>query len=335
MNSRITIKDIARELNIHHSTVSRALRNDSRIKETTRNRVVQFANKHGYQINMNALQLRGGNKNVIAVIVPNIIHSFFSNIVGTLADLAYQDNYTVSVFQSNEKFERESEIIDTVIRHNVAGVIASVSMETTESLHLAKLMKYKIPLVQFDRVCDDLNVPKVIVNNSEIVSYAVEMLINKGYRRIVHISGTDRLNVYRDRQKGFTKSLDRNGIAYRKKYIIDKEFTLEDGKMAISYLFEDFLKPDAVICDSYILLLGAIQKLREMNLNIPGDVGIIGFGESPSLQLIQPRITSISQPHGEVAKKSYELLLKQINGKEKGITECITFSAKIIEGDSC
>lgn len=335
MNKRITIKDIAKQLNIHHSTVSRALRNDTRVNEITRKLIVEYAGEHGYQINMNALQLRRGVKNVIAVIVPNINHSFFSNIVSTIADLAYQDNYTVSVFQSNEKLEREKEIIDTIIQHNVAGVIVSVSMETTESNHFSKLKKLKIPLVMFDRVCEDINVSKVLVNNSEVVSQAVEILISKGYQRIAHITGTELLNVYRDRQNGYSKTLASYKNDFRKRFVVNKEFTLEDGRTAVSVLFADDIKPDAVICDSYILLLGALQKLKEMNLKIPGDVGLLGFGESPSLQLIQPRITTISQPHEEVASKSYELLINQINRKEKGITESITISARIIEGESC
>ena len=122
--TRITIKDIAKELHLHHSTVSRALRNDGKVNEITRNKVIDYAKSFGYQVNMNALQLRGSVRNVIAVIVPNINHNFFSNIVSIITNKAFENGYMVSVFQSNEKYEQEVVIINTVIQHNIAGVIA-------------------------------------------------------------------------------------------------------------------------------------------------------------------------------------------------------------------
>ena len=141
---------------MHHSTVSRALRNDTIVKEETRKKVTEFARKYGYQVNMSALHLRGSIKNTIAVLVPNISHNFFSNIVSVITNMAYTRGYIVSVFQSNESARQEEEIINTLIQNNVAGVIASIAMETTNSAHFELLKKYRIPLVFFDRQHDRL-----------------------------------------------------------------------------------------------------------------------------------------------------------------------------------
>jgi LacI family transcriptional regulator len=328
---RITIKDIARELNLHHSTVSRALRNDLSVKAETREKVVEYASIHGYQINMSALELRGSKRNMIAVLVPNINHNFFSNIVSMITNLAYQKGYVVSVFQSNEKFQQEKEIIKTLISNNVAGVIASVSMETTDSEHLKELKNYHIPLVLFDRICPDINVPKVMVNNFEIVEESVRILIKKGCTRIAHITGTDRLNVFRDRQSGYLSAILKQNLNYIRSIIIDSDFTVEEGKKATEQLFQEKIKPDALVCDSHFLTLGAIFKLRELELSIPKDIAIVGFSDNPYVEATGSEIIAIVQPDEAIANAAFELIMKRIEHIESGMTESLTFSASIID----
>jgi LacI family transcriptional regulator len=328
---RITIKDIARELNMHHSTVSRALRDDLSVKQETRDKVAEYAKLHGYQINMSALQLRGSVRNMIAVLVPNIHHSFFSNIVSIIANLAYEKGYVVSVFQSNESYEQEKEIIKTLIRNNVAGVIASVSMETIDSEHFRKLKNYHIPLVLFDRVCFDVNVPKVTVNNFEVVAEVVEVLLRKGYQRIAHISGTNRINVFRDRQSGYLSAIKRNNLGYSRIIEIDSDFTIEEGKAATEKLFLDREKPDALICDSHFLTLGAILKLRELNMDISEEVGLAGFGDNPYVDVISPNVIPILQPEDAIAYAVFELIMKKIENSDNELTESLTYSAKIVQ----
>ena len=333
MTTRVTIKDIAKALKVHHSTVSRALRNDKRVKPETRKQVVEYAREHGYQVNMSALQLRGKARNVIAVIVPNINHQFFSNIISQITNLANASGYVVSIFQSNESFSREKDIIDTVLKNNVAGVIASVSMETKSSAHFEELKKYKIPLVFFDRVCD-LDVPKVTVNNREIMKQAVNLLIAKGYERIVHVSGTASLNVFRDRQAGYTDAIKEGNLNYQQIYSVDKGFAISDGIELADQLLKQKIRPDAIVCDSYNLLLGVISKLNELNVSIPSEVGLIGFGENPSMEVIRPSISAIVQPDIEVAEWAFKLLVDAINQNDNGLNRDIELAAKIIERES-
>jgi LacI family transcriptional regulator len=328
---RITIKDITRELNLHHSTVSRALRNDTSVKKETREKVLEYAKSNGYQINLSALQLRGSKKNMIALLVPNINHNFFSNIVSIITNLAYNHGYVVSVFQSNEKYLQEKKIIETLIQNNVAGVIASVSMETIDSEHLKQLQNYKIPLVLFDRICTDINVPKVMVNNFEIVEESVRILIKKGYTRIAHINGTDRSNVFRDRHSGYLSAILKHGLNYIRSIIIDSDFTIEDGKKATEQLFNEKVKPDALVCDSHFLTLGAIFKLKELGLSIPKDVAVVGFSDNPYVEATGSEIISIVQPDEAIATAAFELIMKRIEHVDSGMTESLTFSASIIE----
>lgn len=335
MSVRLTIKDIAREFNVHHSTVSRALKNDKRVKEETRKKIVEYAKAHGYRINMNALQLRDGIRTVIAIIVPNINHQFFSNIISTVTNLAYKKGYVVTIFQTNENFDQEEKIINTVIQNNVAGVIASVSMETESSFHFAELKKYKIPLILFDRVCDDLNVSKVLINNAEVLGEAVNLLVNKGYKRIAHITGTKKVNVFRERQNGYANAILFNKLTYNRTIVINKGFSIEDGKISINELFTEKEKPDAIICDSFTLMTGVIIKLRELKVKFPDEIGLISFGDSPSMEVINPAITAIVQPEEEVAVEAFNLLLEKIESKNENLTQSITVSATIIERNSC
>ncbi len=328
---RITIKDIARELNIHHSTVSRALRNDQSVKEETRKKIMDYAHEHGYQINMSALQLRGDSRNMIAVLVPNIHHSFFSNIVSVITNLAYQKGYVVSVFQSNESYDQEKEIVKTAIRNNVAGVIASLSMQTFDAEHFKKLQNYHIPLVLFDRVCSGIVVPTVTVNNTEAVTNVMELLIKKGYQRIAHISGNNKISVFSDRQSGYLAAVERNHLDYSKIRMIDSDFTIEKGKDAVEKLFCEEIKPDAILCDSHLLTIGAILQLKELKLKSPEDVGLAGYSDSPFIEAFDSNIITISQPEDAIANAAFELLLKKIENTGDEDIANLVFPAEIIE----
>jgi len=335
VKKRITIKDIAKELKIHHSTVSRALRNDPRVNEKTRDVVLTYARQHEYQTNMNAVQLRGSSNNAIALIVPNINHNFFSDIISQLTDLAYKKGYVISVFQSNEKYQQEKEIVNTIIKHNFAGVIVSIAKDTTNSDHFLLLRKFGISLVFFDRVCNDILAPKVLVNNFEITSTAVECLINKEYKRIAHLTGVQNINVFHDREQGYRYALDKHKVEYINSMIID-DFSIETGKSIFTQLYSQIEKPDAIISSSIHLTMGIILQARAYGISIPTDLGLITFGTLLSSAIIQPQITSIEQPENEIANIAFELLENLITGN-LNVSESVEreVKANIIFRESC
>ncbi len=312
---RVTIKDIAKELNLHHSTVSRALRDEKSINPRTREKVLSYARERGYQVNRSALQLRGNKNNVIGVVVPNINHSFFSNYVSLVADLAFKQGYVVSVFQSNESLGQEKEIIKALIQQNVSGVMASVSMETSNASHFSILQDFHIPLILFDRVDFSLPVPKVVLNNFEILQNTVKLFASRGYDRIAYLSGPPVSNVFADRQKGYYTGIEQAGYSYRNCKIIGN-FTLENSQEALNLLFSDDL-PDALICDSHIFMLGAIMKAQKLGMKIPGDFGIAGFGSFTGMPLISSGLIMLKQPEEEMAGAAFRLLIEAIEGKSK------------------
>lgn len=334
MNKRITIKDIARELNIHHSTVSRALRNDPRVNEKTRDVVLAYAREHEYQTNMNAVQLRGTGNNAIALIVPNINHSFFADVISQLTDIAYQKGYVISVFQSNEKYEQEKEIINTIIQHNFAGVIVSIAKDTQKSDHFRLLKKFGIPLVFFDRVCEDIIAPKVIVNNYDITATATEWLIKKGYNRIAHITGTNIINVFRNRDQGYQDTINKFSLDYNHTIEIQNDFSIQIGKEVFTQLWNSTPKPDAIISSSVNLTLGILVQAAILGVNIPTDLGLITFGSMMTSEIYQPQITTIEQQETEIAQTTFELLEDMIVNKNNDVV-IKEIKAQLIFRESC
>ena len=308
MEKRITIKDIAKALNIHHSTVSRALSDDVRIKEETKKRVRDFAEEHGYIPNANALSFREGIRNIIALIVPNVQHRFFSNVISHITDFAKKEGYIIAVFQSNESIEEEREIIHNIIQNRFAGVIASLSMETTDVKHFEMLADFKIPLVLFDRVNNSLDVPKVIVNSSEMTNHVTSLLIKKGYKKICYLGGTQQITLFQERTKGYKEAMLNAGlttVCQEVKEILSKE----TGEKYSHILAKNC---DAFICDSYNMALGIHTELKKAGYAIPKEKAIVSFGNDLSADVLSPSMSLISQPEEEYAQHTFSLLLENI-----------------------
>ena len=327
MSKRITIKDLAKALDIHHSTVSRALRNDPKVKDETKKKIVKMARSFGYQVNRNALHLRGDTNNTIALVVPNIRHIYFTNIISYLTNIAYKNGFVVSVFESNEDYNQEQEIINTIIQYNFSGVIASIAKNTMDSKHFQLLSKYDIPLVFFDRVCEDIQTPKVLVDNYEAAFNATRLLIKKGYQRIAHVNGPVHLNVFRDRQSGYNDALIESKLDYQNHMVIKKQFTIEDGKAGLIHLLKQKEQPDAILSSSSLLSIGILLQAKKEGLIIPKNLALIGFGDNEMAEILEPGITSIIQPENEIASYAFELML-QILSKERGKDELIIKKVK-------
>ncbi|MBN2164804.1 MAG: LacI family DNA-binding transcriptional regulator [Marinilabiliaceae bacterium] len=334
MEKKITIKDIARELNIHHTTVSRALRGDFRIKEETKSKIVAYAKEKGYRVNQGALNFRNKQSNEIALLVPNISHYTFSNFISRVSDLAQENGFVVSVFQSKENYENEKEILKIIMQNRVAGVIASISNSTIDTSHFRQLIDFGVPLVFFDRVCQDIDTSKVMIDNFKAAFEAVQFFISKGYCRIGHITGPSHINVFSDRHKGYLSALEKSGLDYKLRYEVSKEFEIADGFNAMKKIWSYAEKPDALLCDSFTLSAGVNSFCNQNGIIIPGDVAIIAVANDPFSGLLNPPQTVMEQPIGELATTSFDLLMNAISSKNKSIAEVIYHKARLIKRES-
>jgi LacI family transcriptional regulator len=330
---RITIKDIARELDLHHSTVSRALHDDPRVKSATRKRIRDYAQKHGYRLNVYAANFRSNSSNVVALIIPNNNHNFFSNIVYYLTNLAYENDMVISIFQSNESYEQERRIIEKVILQNMAGVIVSISNQTVKDDHFRELLDMQIPLVFFDRVIEHMDAAMVETNNRQVVGDLTRHMIKSGRKRIVHLTGPDTINVFRERSRGYMDAVVECDMSYRKNIVFSDDFTMEAGVEAVRALFSERDRPDAILSSSSFLTFGLVKEMKQQGIDIHGTVALAGFGEHTFNEMLHPGIITVEQPVELMAFSTFELLTNQLACKQNGtplVIKKIVLESKIV-----
>jgi len=330
-----TITDIAKKLGISASTVSRALSDHPDINASTKKRVKKLAKECNYKPNPIAQSLKNNRTTIIGVIVPEIKHDFFSSAISGIEEIAYHAGYTIIVCQSNENFEREVVNTNALIQQRVAGIVASISQNTKNSNHFKSVIERGIPLVFFDRVCEDVSTSKVVIDDSKSAFDAVSYLINKGYKKIAHFAGPKVLGICKRRLNGYTDALIKAHVPIMKELICYGGLHEIDGYNSMDYLLRKNIIPDAIFAVNDPVAIGAFQKIKEVGLKIPGDIGIVGFSNNKITSLVDPAITTIDQPSFEMGKKAAEILIELIESdKKNGRPKTITLDTKLIVRDS-
>jgi len=332
MKSRTTIKDIARALNIHHTTVSRALRDHPDVNPRTKKLVKAMAEKLNYQPNIVARNLKTNSTNLIGVIVPEIKHHFFSAVISGIEDVAYRAGYIILVCQSNEQYEREVMNTRALISNKVAGLIVSISQNTRNGNHFKLFQEQGGKIVFFDRVCEDLDAPKVVVDDYQGAFDATEYLIEKGYRRIAHIGGTEHLTVSMARYQGYRDALHKHSIEFRPEYVVFSGFHESDGREGMKRLLRATPAPDALFAVNDPVALGSYEVIKSHGLQIPADIAVIGFSNNPISAVVSPPLTTIEQPSYEMGKYAAEMLIQLIkNENEKEFETRQVLKTRLIE----
>ena len=308
-----TIYDIARDLNISKSTVSRALTNHPEVKAETRKAVLELAEKLDYQRNMLSINLISRKSNLIGIIVPEFETSFFPQVVIGAQELASKYGYNIIVSQSNEKFETEVANTKVMLASQVDGILVSISKETRSYEHLKIFQRKGIPMVLFNRVCDELIVPKVVINDYDAALGAVEHLIQTGKRRIAHLAGPDSLITSRKRLKGYLDALKKHKIPIDESLIIPYDLTLGKVKIYIRHLMELTYPPDGLFIANDPAAIEAIRTIKEMGIQIPQQIGIVGFSNDYGSNLIEPGLTTVAQPKRLIGSTAMQLLLDLID----------------------
>jgi LacI family transcriptional regulator len=335
--ANITIKDIAKELGVSPSTVSRALKDHPDISIETKKQINDLAKKLNYQPNTVALSLRQSKTNTLGVIIPEIAHFFFSAVISGIEDIAHDAGYHVIITQSNESFEREVMNTRALFNSRVDGILMSVSRETENYDHLQSLLDYDIPLVFFDRIIDSLNACKVIVNDEQGAYEATTHLIEQGCYRIAHLAGPQNLAISKNRLNGYKAALADN------RYMIDENLikvcglgTFEEAESITNEILDYRFPPDAIFANNDVAAYGAMMAIRKKKLRIPEDIAIVGFSNWRFSSLIQPALSSVTQPGFKMGQEATRLLMKQINkGKdEESVTETISLKTNLVVRES-
>lgn len=309
---QITIKDIARELGVSVSTVSRALKDHPDISPQTKQLVREMVEKMKYKPNAIALSLRNRRTNIIGVIVPEIVHHFFSSVISGIDEAAVAAGYNVMFFQSNESYEREIMNIQSIINSQADGVLISLAKGTKKFGHIRQLIDNNVPLVFFDRACDEIETDKVIVDDYEGAFNAVDYLIKTGCRRIAHFAGPQHLQISYLRKRGYISALEKNGMKVEDDLIVNCD-TFEDAMEITRLMMSRTRPPDAIFTVNDMTAVGTLNTVKAMGFKVPKDVSIVGFTDGLVSTITDPLLTTVSQHGFEIGKKATEILIKRIN----------------------
>jgi len=329
----ITIKDIARELGISPSTVSRALKDHPDISQVTRDAVNELATRWNYKPNPIALSLKSGSSKTIGVIIPDIVHYFFSTIISGIQDVAYERGYNVMMCQSNEKWDHEVKNVQALVSSRVDGILISVAKETKDFDHFRAASERGIPLVFFDRIVNELDTDRVVVDD-EIGAYnAVKHLLRMGKKRIVHLSGPDNLQLARLRIEGYMRAMKEYRLTPSPDDIIKCD-TSEEADEIVPKLLARVNRPDAIFAVNDLTAAQTLIITKRMGFKIPGELAIVGFTNSQIATLTEPGLTSVDQKGYEMGLEAAKLLLGRIENRNKAPQIKVISTELVVRGSS-
>lgn len=311
----ITLKDIARDLNLSPSTVSRAMSNNPAISEETRRLVQQYAEKHRYKPNLLAMKLRTNHNNTIGVIIPEIIHFFFSTVLAGVQDEAESRNYNLLFCHSNEDYMREVRSMETLMDARVCGIIVSQSKTTKDFSHFQEAIDNGTHLVFFDRMCTGINTDRVVVDDYAGAFHAVDYLISTGCRRIAFLGADFSLPIANNRRLGYEDALKKHKLPVSADLIRVCD-TVNLTRTVIPEIMTIENRPDAIFCINDEVASYCVPILKEMGFTIPEDVSVCGFTNSYITEVTDPQLTTVDQHGYDMGREAAKLLIDRVEGKE-------------------
>ncbi len=324
----ITLKEIATKLGISITTVSKALKNYPDVSEKTKKSVIELAQHLHYTPNSFAVNLRTKESKTIGLIIPEVVHHFFSNVVNAIIDQAEKSGYLVIILQSNETLALEKKQVELLINKRVDGIIMSLSNESNNDDHIKEIMNRKIPFVMFDKIAKLSKCSKVIIDDQKAAFNAVQHLIDNGCKKIVHIRGPLNPQNSIDRYIGYKKALEKNNIPFDAKLVYSCEnVTFEEGRAFAKQIIEEHADVDGIFAITDLVAVGVLAYFNENKINVPEQVAIIGFSNWFMSQVLTPKLTTVDQPSHEMGIASFNLLLEEMNCHKEGVP----FTPKILE----
>lgn len=318
-SNQVTIKDIARELGISPSTVSRALKDHPDISQYTKQAVKELAKKLNYQPNAIALSLKHSRSFTLGVIIPETVHFFFSSVISGIEDIAYNSGYNIMICQSNELYSREKSNANMLFSNRVDGLLISLSKETQDFDHISLFQNNNIPVVFFDRGTDVFLCDQVIIDDYHAAFNIVDFMIKRGHKNIIHLAAPQNLDIGLKRRMGYEDALKANDLPFDESMVVYAD-KFEISTQKVNEIIESGNIPDGIFAVNDLTALGALRALKKHNLNVPNDVGVTGFGNGQNAMLVDPPLTTIDQNGYKMGRKAAEILLTRINEGETNLT---------------
>jgi len=329
MGKYVTVTEIAKQLGLSHSTVSRALSNNPRISKATREKVQELAKELGYHPNSMAHQLSHGKSLIIGVIVPDLSVSFFSKIVECIQVIVQKEDYCILLFNTMESLEKEQQAIETCLKHRVDGVLAAITMQTKTFEHYERLIRYEVPLVFFDRVANFLSVPKVVANDHKSAYSATKYLIDSGCQCIAHITGSINLNNSNNRLYGYMNALEDHGIEINESLIHYYEFKPLSIDGFLKKIIKKYPLDGLFVFNDYVANY-SINVLTKLGKKIPDDISVFGFSDEPIATYMTPQLSSVGEVASKMGRLAAQKLISIIKQEEAMVNEKIVIDPGLV-----
>ena len=330
-NHPATILDIAKQLQVSKSTVSRALRNSNDINQETRDTVLKMARELNYVPNYFAASLVRRKSYSIGIVVPELITNFFSQFIIIAQKAASLAGYEVVICHSNESYSNEMDVLKRLLAYQVDGIILSLSGETKSLEHLQPFQDAGIPVILFNRVKNRTGFPKVMADDYQGAFTGVEHLIKNGYKKIGHIGGPKNLQISKDRFRGYSDALEKHGLELNHNWIYYHDLTTQGAKKCVQALLEKPLEMDAVFAINDPAAIQLIIEAKNKGIKVGPDLGIVGFSNDSRSEIIEPSLTTLEQPLEKMAETCIHLLLNKINDPKFVIPNATVLKTTLIE----
>lgn len=316
-SGKTTIHDIAYELGLNASTVSRALANNPVVSKKTRELVHAKAKELNYQPNRIAAALRRGRSDIMGVVVPAIDRAFFSSVIRGIEEKADAQGYHIIVCQSYDSSERERSMVETLKLLQVDGILISTAKDGDEEslAFYQNLLDNGYPIQFFDHVPAGLKVPAVVIDDEAGGYEATKHLIDQGYRRIAHLRGPQKLHIYKGRYEGYLRALQDAGIALDERLVVDIVSHFDSGAKAMHQLWELPERPDAIFSASDFSAAEGMRAAIRLGLSVPEDLAFIGFSNEPFTNIVTPQLSTVDQQTMQMGHLAAERLMKAIDNK--------------------
>ncbi|WP_205502397.1 LacI family DNA-binding transcriptional regulator [Rufibacter psychrotolerans] len=319
MEKDITIYDIARELDLSPTTISRALNDHPAVNQKTKQRISEAAAQMGYRSNLFASNLRKQRTNTIGLIVPRLDSPFHSSAIAGMEKIANEEGYNLIISQSLETVQKEIANAKTMFDSRVDGLLVSLSFETENLDHFERFISKGIPVIFYDRVAEHKDCTSIVIDNLQAAYKATSHLIEQGCSNIVHITGNLKRNVYADRLKGYKYALIDHNLPFTECNVLTGQMTEEAGRQAAEQILAMDPLPDGIFVSNDTCAVSCLKTLKQAGISIPRDMAIIGFNNDLTSRVVEPNLTTINYPGQEMGEVALKVLLMQINGSTEGI----------------
>ncbi len=306
----ISLKDLARELGVSISTVSRALKNHPDISPELTAKIQQLALERNYTPNPLAMGLLRQETKMIGVIVPDIVTHFFSSIISGIESVAEEHGYFILISSSGESYQKEVKSVENLLKARVEGFIVCLSQETTRFSHFEKLIRDEVPLVFFDRICESLDVPAVSVNGAEAAKSIIRHFKENDCHKIAYISGPEHLNISKNRKEGYINGLKECGYTFNPDFLVECNLSTREATLATQQLLTLQERPDAIFGVNDTVAFAAMKEIKKQGLKIPKDIALVGFTDEFHSTVVDPALTSVTHPTSQMGQEAARLFFR-------------------------